>query len=235
MQNKNKLTLHTTLRPDGKTAPDPTKEKNAAKEKTRFAKRTRPSRVSASERLFRNTALACGLLLTVMALKNIDTPVTNKITGALLSAVSMDMNLSSSVGNLAFVQKLMPESALVFLNMTNEDQKSLPVNGEIVHSYSDKQPWTEYRTDDHAPVFSLTNGSVTACIQTEANDWTVLIQSGSETECIYAFLKSVNVKEGDTIKTGMQIGSTGINENARLYFEVRANAAPVNPDQLMES
>lgn len=234
MQNKNKLTLHTALRPENENQPVTQdllrdKENHITKMKS-----VRTSRPSPSERLFRNTAVACGLLLTVMALKNIDSPVTNRITGAVKSVVNMDLNLPSSVGNLTFVQKLMPESALVFLDMTDTEQKNLPVKGEIIHPYSDKQPWTEYRTDSDAPVYSMTDGKVEACVETGEGDITILVRSTDGTELIYAFLKSASVKTGDVIKTGTQIGETGSNEKARLYLEVRSNGTQVNPDKITE-
>lgn len=234
MQNKNKLTLHTALRPEGENQSAVKDTPKAAAVKKPMAKKVRASRPSASERLFRNTAVACGLLLTVMALKNIDTPVTNKITGAVKSVVSMDLRLPSSVGNLSFVQKLMPESALVFLNMTDADQKALPVKGEIIHQYSEKQPWTEYKTDTGANVYSISEGKVEACVRTEEGDLTVLIKNKDGYEYVYAFLENASVKTGDTVKTGTQIGRTGTGENARLYFEVRLNGTPVDPKAISE-
>ncbi len=232
MQNKNKLTLHTSLRPESESAPVIKDAHEGHKMKKPVVKSVHTSRPSPSERLFRNTAVACGLLLTVMALKNIDTPVTNKITSAVKSVVSMDLNLPSSVGNLSFVQKFMPESALVFLNMTNTDQKALPVKGEIVHPYADKQPWIEYQTDAAAPVYSVTDGEVEACVETREGDVAILIKNTDGTECLYAFLKSASVKTGETVKAGTQIGETGSNEKARLYFEVRSNGTAIDPKQI---
>ena len=229
MQNKDKLTLHTALRPEGENQPAVRDTPERTMEKKPRVKKVRTSRPSASERLFRNTAVACGLLLTVMALKNIDTPVTNKITGAVKSVVSMDLQFPASVGNLSFVQKFMPESALVFLNMTNTEQKAMPVKGEIVHPYSEKQPWTEYRTDAGALVYSMSDGKAEACVQTEEGDITILIKDSDGHEYVYAFLEKALVKTGDEVKSGMQIGEAGSDENARLYFEVRSNGAPVDP------
>lgn len=234
MQNQNKLTFHTTLDRENKTiTPVPDTPDKPIKAKPKI-KKTHAARLSPSERLFKNTAIACGLLLTVMALKNIDTPVTNKITTAVKSVVSMDLDLPSSVGSLSFVQKFMPESALVFLNMTDTKQKALPVKGEIVHPYSEKQPWTEYKTLDNAPVYSITEGKVEACVQTEEGDFTILIRNPDGTECVYAFLHQVSVRTGDSIDMGDPLGLTGANDKARLYFEVRKNGSAINYEELSE-
>ncbi|MBQ1258299.1 MAG: peptidoglycan DD-metalloendopeptidase family protein [Clostridia bacterium] len=234
MQNKNKLTLHTSLSPEGETKPFGKETPAAYADKKPKPIRLRSSCPSASERLFRNTAVACGLLLTVMALKNVDSPVANKITTYVKSAVSMDFRLPSSVGNLAFVQKLMPESALVFLNMTNSDQRTLPVKGVIIHEYTEKQPWTEYSTEANATVYSLTDGKVEACVQTEEGDITILIKNTDGTEYLYAFLEKASVQTGSEVKTGTELGTTGTNEKARLYYEVRKNGTPVDPKNVSE-
>ncbi len=235
MQNKNRLTVHTTLCPGNEQAPCEKKASLSKENKLPENKKTHSSRkVSASERLFRNTAVACALLLTIMALNNIDTPVTNRITGAIKNVVSMNMNLPSSIGNLSFVQKLMPESALVFLNMTETSRQALPVKGEIVHSYSKAQPWTEYKTESGASVYSLSSGKTEACMQTDDGDYTILIKNTDGTECLYGFLKTALVKEGDAVHAGTEIGTTGENENARLYFEIRQNGTPIDPGAISE-
>ncbi|MBR3928784.1 MAG: peptidoglycan DD-metalloendopeptidase family protein [Clostridia bacterium] len=235
MQSKNKLTFHTALIPESKIVPEPMKDKRAEKQPPKPVKQMRSARLSASERLFRNTSVACALLLTVMALKNIDTPLTNKITKAVKSVVSMDMNLASSVGNLAFVQRLMPESALVFLNQTGDMQPVIPVKGEIVHSYTDNQPWLEYQTASNAPAYSASEGKVEACVQTKEGDITVLVKNSDGSECVYAFLESASVKKGDVVHVGSPIGATSKNEQARLYFEVRSNGMPIDPTVFLGS
>ncbi len=239
MPDQSRITIHTSIRPEedntAKNTASP-KEEIHPKQNSRpisIKVKDKPRRLSASERLFKNTAVACALLLCVMALKNIDTPVTNKITGAVKSAVSMDLNLPSSFQDLAFVQKIMPESALVFLNLTSSPQNALPVNGEIVHAYTSLQPWTEYRCPDNASVFAVAAGKVETAVKTSEGDYSVLVSDDHGNEYLYAFLASTSVKEGDEILKGDPIGVTGANDRSLLYLEYRQNGNAANPESIL--
>lgn len=152
------LKLHTTMQPP-ETAPateEPHVRWRLRQRKDRHGAprvRQRVSKRTPGERLLRNTAIACALLLTVMALGNIDSPATNRVTNAIRGALSMDMSLDESLGKLSFVQNLVPESALVFLNIGGRRSSAgIPVQGETVHAFSEAQPWTEYKTTDAAQV-----------------------------------------------------------------------------------
>lgn len=240
LQNKNKLTVHTSLKPGHEISASEKTFSSAAPSKKEASKWSKPQkstsvrRLSVSERLFRNTAVACALLLCVMALKNIDSPVTNTITEKVKSVVNMDIQFPSSIGNLSFVQKYIPESALVFLNKTDASLPSIPVKGEIVHAYSKAQPWTEYKTENNAPVHSMTDGTIEACVETGEGDWTILVRTENNLQTVYAFLNSACVGQGETIRRGMQIGSTGSNDLARLYLEVRKGGEVIDPANAFE-
>ena len=188
---------------------------------------------SPAERLFRNTTVACALLLTVIALRNIDTPFTRSVTEALTSAISMDVNLEDTLGKLSFVERLMPESALVFLNMESVQSVSLPVSGQILHEYTDSQPWTEYLTEDASCVYALKDGTVSACAESTEGDWTVLVTHSDGTQAVYAYLAEVGLAPGDQVERGKSIGVTGTGENAHLYFEYRVDMEPSNPKTVL--
>lgn len=239
MPDQSQITIHTSIRPEEEIAAKNTisiKEENAHKPNAApisIKSKDKPRRLSASERLFKNTAVACALLLCVMALKNIDSPVTNKITGAVKNVISMDLNLSSSFSDLAFVQKIMPESALVFLNLTSSPQNALPVSGEIVHAYTEHQPWTEYRSQDNAPVFAVASGKVKAAVETVDGDYSVLVCDTAGNEYLYAFLASSSVQANNEITKGDPIGTTGASDRARLYLEYRENGKAADPKKIL--
>ncbi len=243
-QNQSRLRLHTSLIPESinPSMPDENpKEKHRRKvgRKTKTASKKKKQiermkkRPSASERLLRNTAIACALLLSIMAFKNIDSPFTNRITGAVREAVSMNLNLGESIGKMSFVQNFMPESALVFLNFGEKNEKPLPVSGDPVHVYSESQPWLEYLTQNEETVFALEDGTVTACVKTAHNDWTILIDHADESQTVYAYISAALVKTGDSVIKGAAIGKAGSNENARLYLEYRIAGMPSDPSDLM--
>ncbi|MBQ3080536.1 MAG: M23 family metallopeptidase [Clostridia bacterium] len=243
-ENSGKFKMHTSFRPefeisDQKKAGIFSKsrktdirqpEKNAARApKTEYVRKRPP----ASVRLLRNTAVACSLLLAVMSLKNIDSPVTNRITGAVKNVLSMDLNLDDSIGKLSFVQNFMPESAQVFLNMNNRDQKRYPVSGQIVHEWSEKQPWIEYLTENSEQVYAVTGGTVKASVKSDDGDYTVVIEGEDGAEAVYAYLASGSVKAGSKVDAGDVIGISGNDAKAHLYFEYRVNEKSADPTKLL--
>lgn len=186
-------------------------------------------RVTPAERVLRNTSVACALILAVLALRTIDTPFTNRVTGALNQAISMDLSLDDSLGQLSFVENLMPESALVFFHVGGKASDTLPVQGQIAHSWSVGQPWIEYLTTNNAPVRALKSGSVAAASQSTAGDWTILINHTDGSQTVYAYLNECTVKPGDSVSEADEIGRTGTDASAHLYFEYRVNSEPANP------
>ena len=219
------LRIHTAMKPD---SPEETTEK---KPKTRSV---RIRRASFSERLLRNTAVACSLLLSIMALKNIDTPFTDKVTDTIKSVVNMDFEIDKSIGEMSFVQKVMPKSALVFLNMSPSSPVSVPVSGTIFHPYSKEQPWTEFHPTASENILSLSEGTVTACVRTESSDWTILIDHTDGTQAVYAFVSQPLISPGDHIYAQSAIGLCGEGVNARLYLEYRVNGKPEDPAKLLK-
>ena len=108
------------------------------------------------------TAVACALLLTLMAVRNIDAPWSNRLTQSIRSAVSMRVDWDHTIGRLSFVRALMPDTALVFLNMGEGDALARPVEGTLSHAFSADQPWQEYACEADSPVSCAAAGTVTA-------------------------------------------------------------------------
>ncbi len=250
-KGSNGLKLHTNIMPEKSAALEKDKPvgdvgwrvvRRSGTKRSRIARKPRirqgsdrTHRAPLSERLLRNTAVACALLLTVMAIRNLDTPFTNTVTDALSRVVSMDFRLDESLGKLSFVENIVPESALVFLNMQGGRSSSLPVEGEAVHEWSREQPWIEYITRDSSPVRSVTAGTVSACAKSDDGDWTKLISNNDGSQCVYAYLVNVSVKTGDIVERSSSLGETGAGEGARLYFEYRKNGSPTDPSSIMSS
>ncbi len=60
----------------------------------------------------------------------------------------------------------------------------------------------------------------------------IIIKHDEEYETLYAYLDEINVKEGDTIIEGQEIGTVGVTGNTlgpHLHLELRHNGVPVNP------
>ncbi len=192
------------------------------------------NQTTAGERLVRNTAVACALLLTAMSIKNVDHPWAQKATEGVRQAMTMRVDWDDTLGRLSFVRALVPETALVFLNLGQSDRLAAPVEGDVIHEYRDEQPWLEYRCEAGQAVSAAMSGRVTAVGQGLSGDWTILIEDSEGAEAVYGYLASVYVQVGQSIEKGQQIGAAQERADARLYFEWREDGEAIDPAERME-
>lgn len=176
------------------------------------------------ERLIRNSAVACALLLTLMAVRNVDKPWSNRLTESIRSAVSMRVDWDNTLGRLSFVRALMPDSALVFLNLSDGETLCAPVEGVLRHAYSADQPWLEYACEADTPVRAAQAGTVRAVGRGAGEDYIVLLEH-EQGESVYGYLASTGLQEGQQVNRGDELGKS----SQRLYFEWREAGQSVDP------
>ena len=232
-EDHGKLRIHAQITPETRPAPETAarvrwrcvphpKQKGqpgAAKEKLTF-----------SDRLLRNSALACALLLAVLAMGNINQPWARQASETIERALTMHIDLDESIGKLTFVRDLMPESALVFLNLSGNSELALPVDGELSHAYSEAQPWLMFACTASSEVCAVADGTVTAVSPLSGgSSFGVLIDHGGGLESVCAYLTEASVQMGDIVQRGQSIGRT----DATLYFELRESGTAVDPTERM--
>ena len=242
-ESKSTLKIHTQIRPQEAPSESEQTMQNKKPEKAEHEVRTQPKgrakhrkrtkeqgeRLSAGERLVRNSAVACALLLTVMALKNVDQPWSRQAVEGIRQAMTMRVDWDETLGKLSFVRSIVPETALVFFNLSPRDVIQAPVKGEISHAYTEQQPWIEYRCAADAAVGAALSGRVSAVGEGMSGDWIVLIEDENGRETVYGYMADVYVRTGDEVSAGQIIGVTSEEEGSRLYFELREGGVSVNP------
>ena len=186
-------------------------------------------KLSAGDRMLRNTAVACAMLLGVLALGNIRQPWAMRASETVQRALTMHIDLDSSIGRLSFVRDWMPESALVFFYLDGGAELAAPVAGELKHAYSDDQPWLLFACPEDSPVCAAADGTVTAVSELSGGSTGVLIDHGEGMETVYAYLSSASVQPGDAVSRGQALGQSA----AQLYFELRQSEAAVDPTERM--
>lgn len=184
-------------------------------------------KASFQERLLRNSCIACAVLLGILALSNLETPWAQRASGTIERALTMKIDLDQSIGQMSFVQKIMPESALVFFNLSGETDLLRPVDGTLSHAYSEIQPYLIFECDDGTPVYLPSDGSVAAISRMSDGCWGVLIDNGSGIESVIAGMDVVSVSVGDTLKQRAEIGTSG----TKVYFEQRSGGESIDPTQ----
>jgi hypothetical protein len=214
---KRRTVIHTHMAP-----PAPASE---GKPKAR-GMRAKP-RLSFGEKLLRNTAIACALLLSILAVRNIDQPWSNAAVDGVEAALTMRIDLDQSLGKLSFVRSIMPESSLVFLGISSS-VPATPVTGSVEHAYTQAQPWTTYLCDSSAEVRTALAGTVSAVAQLDSGDWAVLVDHGNGVETMYAYLAAPEVESGQAVTRGARIGALN---GEKLYYEMRRDGESVDPEK----
>lgn len=235
-ESRSHVTIHTSIVPEPQSPPKPggpvrwrvLPHPLAKRPRAPKAKRPEGVRRTPGERLLRNAAVACSLLLTLLALSNLNQPWTEKTIASVRSAISMRIDLDESLGKLHFVRDLVPDAALVFWNMGAGDMKK-PVNGQLSHPYDASQPWLLYETGGAQPVRAALAGQVVAATQSADGAWTLMIDHAEGEQTVYAYVSQSIVKVGQQVSAGDQIGVTADSDDAKLYFELRKDGQPQDP------
>lgn len=229
-EEKKRLRIHAQIRPETEAKTEPTPQPIRWRSLPHPLQRSRPfpkegEKLTFSDRMLRNSALACALLLAVLAMGNINQPWARSISQSVQQALTMRIDLDDSIGSLSFVRRIMPESALVFLNLSGESELKKPVNGELTHSFADAQPWLTFECPAGSEVYAPAAGVVTAVSELSDGLFGVLIDHGGGLESVCAYLSSAAVRPGDSLQRGQVIGTA---ENS-IYFELREGEIAVDP------
>ena len=223
MSESGTLHIHTRMTAGDSEAP----VKPIQRKKPRGWRRHRSERqrLDFGDRLLRNSAIACAALLGILALGNIQQPWAVKASEGIERALSMRVDLDDTIGELKFVRDIMPESALVFLNVSGTATPR-PSDGEVAHRWSNLQPWTLF-DGENRPATAIDAGTVTAISTLSGGGYGVLVDHGEGVESLYANLNEVNVETGESVSAGQRLGVAGDG----LYFELRQDGQSVDPSE----
>lgn len=219
MSENSTLRIHTRIRPEATDdGQSPTPRPRRRRRRSEKAPLTR------GDKLLRNSAIACALLLGILALGNLHQPWAEKAAQGIERALTMHINLDDSIGELTFVRQIMPESALVFLNVSGSAALARPCDGAVSHPWSALQPWLAFEAGKR-PVCAADAGTVTAISELSGGNQGLLVDHGEGRETLYANLSEVTVQSGDRVARGQQLGAC----EDGLYFELRQNGESVDP------
>lgn len=210
-----KLQIHTDSIPE---------TKNEVRRHIRFK-----TRLSFQDRLLRNSFLACAVLLGILALGNVQQPWAKKASQGIEQALTMKIDLDESLGQLNFVKKVMPESALVFFNLSGDHEMMRPAQAELTHAFSEAQPWLMFNSAPGDTVIAAADGIVAAVSPLSDGSTGILIDHGNGLESVTASLKEVSLQAGDEVLRGGTIGTS----TESLFFELRENGTAIDPTERM--
>jgi len=90
-----------------------------------------------------------------------------------------------------------------------------------------------YRVDKGTEVRAVADGLVVHAQRFEGYGELVIVDHGDDYHSLYAHLADSIVEEGDEMNRGERLGSTGATgslDGPKLYFELRSDGEPVDPD-----
>lgn len=219
-QNFQKLTVYT---PEGTRKVEEGKAGNEAP----FPQVVR-RKMSPGERLLRNSAIACALLFAILSLRNIDQPWAQAASGVVEKALTVDFDVDETLGELHFVRRFLPETALVFWNIGSENRMQKPVSGALLHDYSELQPWYTFVANCGAEVCAGKAGTLASANRTTMGDWTLEIAHPDGSSAVYGYVDRGTIEAGEAVSAGEVITTAAL--QGCVYVEYRRDGAPTEVD-----
>lgn len=176
-----------------------------------------------TKRLLRNASISAAVLLCLFAVGGA-LGGRNRISQAVMSHVTTDFEIDDSLGRLQFVSSILPESAMVFLQGADQVVTvSAPVRSQETHAWTQEEPWLEYVCT--GVVTACSEGDVMTIVQNREGEYTVRLRHENGFESIYSGMSEVNLREGDHVLCGNQVGWT----DGFSAFELRQDGLSVQP------
>ena len=174
-------------------------------------------------RLMRNASISAAVLLCLFAVGG-TLAGNNRISQTVMSHVTTDFEVDDSLGRLQFVSNILPQSAMVFLQGSDElPPVSAPVRSQETHVWTQEEPWLEYVCT--GVVTACSDGDVMTIVQNREGEYTVRLRHDNGYESIYSGMSEVNLREGDHVLCGAQVDWT----DSFSAFELRQDGLSIQP------
>lgn len=181
-------------------------------------------RILRADRLLRDLAVVGALFLTVLAVRNAQTPESQSVFSALKESANMQWD--ETLGQLSFVSNWLPESVQAVWNGTDSLTVLAPITGQTVHAWSEKEPYVEWMSEI-SDVRCVADGEVMSIAHGLEEERILRIRHDDDTESIYGNLAECFASEGDRVTAGQIIAR--VLENQPLAFELRRDGRSINP------
>lgn len=175
------------------------------------------------DKLARNLAVVGGLALVLIAVRNSEQPEAQSVFGVLQESVGMQWN--ENIGKLTFVNSILPAEIREVWQETPGISLFSPVQGEIVHAWSQEEPYLLLNSVD-GDIRAAAGGEVMAVAHGVNEEKILRIRHWDGTESVYGNLKQSYVDVGAEIHAGEIIGE--VLELQPLAFEMRMNGKSVD-------
>lgn len=183
-----------------------------------------PARRSGAVKLNRNVAFLMLLMVCLASIHNQSLPSGQTVLTAVQQTVDSDWD--ETLGQITFVDQLIPDTLAVFFAQPASQRLSLPCVGSVAHSWSQDAPYVSYVPQNKAAL-AMADGEVMNISHGADDLLTLRIRHDSGLESVYYHLEEVFCREGDIVKCGDTIATICPGEN--LVVDVRQDGLSVDP------
>lgn len=112
---------------------------------------------------------------------------------------------------------------------------SWPSTGKIIENFGGMNKGIDIAGNEGEAVKAAADGSVLFVGNVQGYGNVAMVRDKAGYVAVYGRVKSVNVKQGDTVKKGQKIATMGkTDKSARVHFEIRINGKPVDPLTMLQ-
>ena len=207
---------------------EPLQEPHGA-ELTKLPKRGAFSALRLGDRLLRDLAVAGGLMLLVVAIRNAELPQAQSVFSALQEASTMEWD--ESLGRLSFVSDILPSGVQAVWSEREAVTVLAPVVGQTVHTWSVMEPYVEVESTV-TDVRAVADGEIMSVSHGLDEERIVRIRHDNGLESVYGNLRECYAGEGDRVYAG-DIFARVLDEKP-LAFELRRDGRSIDPEGVWE-
>jgi len=181
------------------------------------------------DRLVRNFAVVGSLVLVMIAVRSSNMEETQSVFSVLQTGAGMQWD--ESIGKLSFVNSFLPDEIQTVWNENKEVCMYTPVNGDIMHAWSEKEPYLLIQSKQEE-VFASADGEVMSIAHGLGEERIVRIRHAGQTETVYGNLQECVLEIGQSVHLGDLLGT--LLPGQPLAFEVRVNGRSVNAEESLK-
>ncbi|WP_129596875.1 M23 family metallopeptidase [Anaerophilus nitritogenes] len=201
-------------------------------------------------RILKKIILSIIIVLLIICIKNMNTPLTNKVTDIIKTSLNHEINIKNAAKKVVIYTKKIPKVpdkvVSVFDNLSKSENSKynfvVPVKGNIISNYGENiepvlntktfQRGVDVAVKEKEDIVCIGDGEVVEVKEGESLGKYIKIKHNTNIFSLYGNCSEVYAKKGEKIQKGQIIGiihKPKEVENTYLHFELWVDGKVVDP------